>query len=85
MLKCNSQECYVNPHSRHVSIRKNQKYRWEYVGAKIRRMIGRWNTNNPYRATSGMEFDFHAIAEEERKRDGVTLEQIRGGPGDVFR
>ena len=65
-LICNNRNCWVQPESQYVPIRKQQIFRADVIKRKIEQMIDNWNKTNPIAAYEGMEFDFDKIAEDEK-------------------
>jgi hypothetical protein len=66
-LKCLNGACDVQPFSKYIPIRKDQKYSAPIIHVKIQDMIKKWNDNNPMTATEGIEFNFQEIADNEKK------------------
>ena len=71
-LRCENPNCSVNPKSKHVSIRKNQKYHLPDLHSKMKNMINAWNAQNPIDAKEGFVFDFKELIKNEiAERDKV--------------
>jgi hypothetical protein len=63
-IQCRSDDCKVQPKSKYVAIRKNQKINSIIIKEKIEKAIANWNDNNPMIAIEGIELDFDKISSD---------------------
>lgn len=61
-IKCENHECMVMPKTKHVPIRKGQRFDKEVLKIKLDKLIGFWNNDNPMPANEGIELDIEDIA-----------------------
>jgi hypothetical protein len=67
VVKCNNLNCTVQPKTKSVPIRKNQRFDAKIIKIKIERLVAYWNENNPLVATEGFEIDFEASIKENEE------------------
>ena len=63
-IECQKSSCPVGPKSRHVPIRKAQRFDAEKIKAKVERAIGLWNGGNLPFNHEGFELDFDQIVKD---------------------
>ncbi len=61
-FQCVNSTCNINPKSKYISIRKNQKKNPEVIKMKFERCISYWNNNNPTVAYEGILLNFTSIS-----------------------
>lgn len=60
-VRCVFDKCKVNPKSKYISIRKEQRFNISSLHDKISRAIANWNDSNSMIATEGVKLNFSNI------------------------